>query len=147
MAGMKPGAWCHIEVPAASLESAKRFYGGVFGWTFTDVPEMKYTLYSAGEGEIGGGLFNPPPNFPRQITNYVNVADLDASAAKVQELGGRVLGDRTEVPGHGWFRMITDPEGNVLALWQGLHQAPAPAPAKKKAPARRKPAGRAKKRR
>jgi predicted enzyme related to lactoylglutathione lyase len=44
MPGMVHGAWCHIEIPAASVDAAKRFYGGLFGWKFTDVPEMKYVI-------------------------------------------------------------------------------------------------------
>lgn len=134
MAGMKHGAWCHIEIPTASIEAAKRFYGGVFGWTFTYVPEMKYTLYSAGEGEIAGGLFDPPPGTPRHITNYINVTDLEASAGKVAELGGRIVTDRMEVPGHGFFRVVLDPDGNALSLWQSL----APAAPEKETPASRK---------
>lgn len=39
--GMKHGAWCHIEIPTASPEAAKRFYGGLLGWTFTDSPMIK----------------------------------------------------------------------------------------------------------
>ena len=40
MAGMKHGAWCHIEIPTAKREESKKFYGGVFGWTFNHIPEM-----------------------------------------------------------------------------------------------------------
>ena len=131
MAGAKHGAWCHIEIPTSNAEAAKRFYGGLFRWTFTFVPEMNYTIYTAGDGEIGGGLFAPPPNVHRRITNYVNVDDLEAAVAKVPELGGRVIGDTTDVPGHGRFRIIADPEGNELALWQSLKAAPAPRPKSK----------------
>lgn len=147
MAGMKPGAWCHVEIPTASVESAKRFYGGLFGWSFSESPAIKYTLYSAGEGEIGGGLFTPPPEAPRCMTNYVNVADLEASAKRVRELGGRVVGERVEVPGFGWFRIVADPDGNAFGLWQSMQPEPAAAGGKKKAPAGRKPAGRGKRRR
>lgn len=137
MAGGKHGAWCHIEIPASNLEAAKKFYGGLFGWKFTPVPEMNYTLYSPGEGEIGGGLFDPPPNVPRMITNYVNVDSLEASAKKVVELGGRLVTEKMDVPGHGSFRVFTDPEGNALCLWESIHQ---PEPARKPAATRKAPA-------
>jgi hypothetical protein len=127
---MKHGGWCHIEIPTSKRDEAQKFYGGVFGWTFTHIPEMNYTIYSAGEGEVGGGLFDPPAGVPRMITNYINVTDLDASAKKVAECGGKVLGERIEVGSHGWMRMISDPDGNVLSLWQSK---PRPAPAKKAA--------------
>jgi len=127
MAGMKHGAWCHIEIPTASVDAAKRFYGGVFGWKFTDVPEMKYTIYTTGDGEIGGGLFDPPAGTPRMITNYVLVNDLESSAKKVGELGGRICTDPMEVHGMGSFRVVADPDGNSFALWQAaMPKAPPP---------------------
>ncbi|HLF91984.1 MAG TPA: VOC family protein [Planctomycetota bacterium] len=134
--GMKHGAWCHIEIPTASPEAAKRFYGGLLGWTFTDSPVMKYTLYSTGKGEIGGGMFDPPPGAPRQITNYVTVDDLDAAVGKVEGLGGRVVSERTEVPPFGWFRIVSDPDGNAIGLWQSMPPPAAPK-AKKKATKRK----------
>ncbi|HTF55762.1 MAG TPA: VOC family protein, partial [Planctomycetota bacterium] len=111
------------------------------------VPELKYTVYNTGEGEIGGGLFDPPPGAPRHITNYITVADLEAAARKVPEFGGRVITDRMEVPGMGKFRIVADPDGNSFGLWQPNLPAPskkAPA-AKRTAP--KKPAKAAKKRR
>jgi len=148
MAGMKHGAWCHIEIPTAAPENSKKFYAGLFGWSFTHVPEMKYTIYNAGEGEIGGGLFDPPPGTPRQITNYITVADLEAAAKKVPELGGRVCTDRMEVPGMGSFRIVADPDGNSFGLWQANRAAAAAKkPQASKRTAAKKPAPRAKKRR
>jgi uncharacterized protein len=146
MPGMKHGAFCHIEIPSASVDSAKRFYGGMFGWQFTDVPELRYTLYNAGEGELGGGFFNPPEGTPRMITNYITVSDLEAAAKKVPELGGRVCTERMEVPGMGWFRIVNDPEGNSLGLWQPAAPKKSAAPKATKAAAK-KPARKAKKRR
>ena len=150
MAGMTHGAWCHIEIPTANKEASKQFYGSLLGWKFTEVPEMKYTIYSTGEGEVGGGLFNPPEGTPRMITNYVTVVDLEAAAKKVPELGGKVCTERMEVPGMGWFRIVNDPEGNSIGLWQPALPAASAKPKKaaaSKAKASKKPAKKAKKRR
>lgn len=137
MAGSREGAWCHIEIPSAQPESAKRFYGNVFGWTFTDVPALNYTLYSAGEGEIGGGLWNPAAGVPRQIVNYVNVSDIEATVAKVEQYGGKLVNPKMEVPNAGWFALVADPDGNVVGLWKNLKPPAAPAKSKAK-PAKRK---------
>ena len=40
MAEMKEGQWCHVEIPAADPMKAQRFYGEVFGWKFTEIPQM-----------------------------------------------------------------------------------------------------------
>lgn len=129
MAEPTPGAWCHIEIPTTSPKKAKEFYGGLFGWTFRDVPELNYVIFSTGEGAIGGGLWNPPPGMPRQITNYVSVEDVRSMVERVVSLGGKTIAPRTEVPGHGWFALVADPDGNVLGLWQSAPRAAA-APAK-----------------
>jgi predicted enzyme related to lactoylglutathione lyase len=142
MAGMQHGTWSHIEIPTASVENAKKFYGGLLGWTFNDMTGMDYTVYKTGDGEVGGGLWNPPAGVPRMVTNYVTVLSLETSSAKLQELGGRVMSDKREVPGHGWFMVVSDPDGNAFALWQSMKPLPPPAPAKK-APARRKPTAKA----
>jgi predicted enzyme related to lactoylglutathione lyase len=46
----------------------------------------------------------------------VEVPDLDAALARVQEAGG-VLVERRPMGGHGEALIIRDPCGNVTALW------------------------------
>lgn len=114
-----PGAWCHIEIAADDVAKIQAFYGNCFGWTFQHIPEMEYTIYQTGKGGIGGGIMKRKEEMPRQHMNFVNVTDLDASAAKVAAEGGRVVKERTEVPGAGSFVIALDPEGNAFGLWQG----------------------------
>ncbi len=142
MAGDKKGSWCHIEIPVASPKNAKKFYGELFGWTFRDVPELNYVMFSAGDGSIGGGLWNPPAGIPRLVTNYISVEDVGAMVARVQARGGKLVNPRTEVPGHGWFALVADPDGNVIGLWQNAPKPAAASPkkrvAKKKAAVRKR---------
>jgi predicted enzyme related to lactoylglutathione lyase len=49
---------------------------------------------------------------------YFDTDDIDATRAKVQELGGQAE-DKMPVPGHGWFAACRDTEGNAFSLWQG----------------------------
>jgi len=39
-------------------------------------------------------------------------------AAKVPGAGGKVLQDKTPVPGQGYFAYCTDTEGNVFGIFQ-----------------------------
>jgi len=50
---------------------------------------------------------------------YVEVEDIDATLAKVGELGGGVAMAKAEIPEMGWYAQFTDPDGNVIGLWQG----------------------------
>ena len=42
---------------------------------------------------------------------------------KVQELGGKIVKAKTEVPGFGWFAICVDTENNAFVLWEQNPQA------------------------
>ena len=112
--------FCHIELATNDHGKAKEFYGQLFDWKLEDMPmgENTYTMINVGEGTGGGMMKNPVPNVPSHWLAYVLVEDLTATTEKAKSIGATVLRDRTEVPEHGWFSVIQDPTGAVLALWQ-----------------------------
>jgi predicted enzyme related to lactoylglutathione lyase len=112
------GAMCHCEIVVDDVQAAKKFYGDNFGWKFQDIPEMDYVLFFPGDGGIGGGIMKKPEGMPQQMVNYINVEDLDTATKNAQECGATLVKDRTEVPGAGWFTLVTDPAGNMLGLWE-----------------------------
>ena len=114
------GMWCHIEIPSSDTAKAKSFYGDVFGWTFQEVPieESTYHLYFTGEGGIGGGIWDPPEGMPRQTINYINVEKIEPIVAAAEKKGGTVLVPKQEIPGIGWFSILTDPDGNLFGVWK-----------------------------
>ncbi|WP_238586202.1 VOC family protein [Rhodococcus rhodochrous] len=57
---------------------------------------------------------SPPPRW----IGYIAVADADATAAKVAELGGKVLEELHNVPGVGRITMFTDPTGALVHVMQ-----------------------------
>ncbi len=48
---------------------------------------------------------------------YYATDDIDASCARVRELGGTAEA-KSPVPTHGWFAACIDSEGNEFQLWQ-----------------------------
>lgn len=46
------------------------------------------------------------------------VDDLDAYAKKIQEVGGKMIVEKQEIPGMGAFSLFADTEGRVLGIWQ-----------------------------
>jgi predicted enzyme related to lactoylglutathione lyase len=111
------GDLCHFELPVKNKERAKAFYSKVFGWKFQDSAGNYTMITTPGQG-IGGGLLSPSDDMPFKVTNYLFVNSIDAAAAKVKELGGKLLHQKTEVEGMGWMQHFEDPEGNLIALWQ-----------------------------
>jgi predicted enzyme related to lactoylglutathione lyase len=111
------GEVVHYEIAARDMARAKRFWEGVFGWSFGDsvMPEGDYRMAPVTErAGVALSSFGEPghPNV------YLDVDDIDASIAKVRELGGEAA-DKQPVPGHGWFAGCKDTEGNEFSLWQG----------------------------
>lgn len=116
------------ELHTPDPKKARAFYEKLFRWKFKDagIPGMDYTLVDMGgaPGEGGGGMMASMPGEPPHWLPYVDVDDVAKSAKKAAGLGGKVLMDKTEVPGMGWFAVIQDPTGATIALWQFL-QPPA----------------------
>jgi hypothetical protein len=57
--------------------------------------------------------------FPGQAPlNYIAVEDVDDFVRKAERLGAKVLMGKHPVPGMGWFAQLTDPEGNIFAIWE-----------------------------
>jgi len=110
----------HVELMSTDISKSKAFYAGLFDWDLEDVqmPGMTYTMIKVGEGTGGGMLKNPIPGGPSSWLAYVYVDDVRASTAKAKSLGAKVMKDVTEVPEMGWFSIITDPTGAMLALWE-----------------------------
>lgn len=112
-----PGKLVHVEIDAADADRAQGFWSGVFGWEIGPPmsPEMDYRMFQTAENQ-GGAIVGGQEVGPIRV--YFDTDDIDASIAKVRELGGEA-DDKVPVPGHGWFAGCKDTEGNAFSLWQG----------------------------
>jgi predicted enzyme related to lactoylglutathione lyase len=55
---------------------------------------------------------------PPAWSNYVSVADADATAARAREAGGNLLAEPMDVMDLGRMAIFADPSGAVLGIWQ-----------------------------
>ena len=102
-----------FELPADDTGRAQGFYGDLFGWTFQPLEgPMEYHMTYEG----GGAIY--PGNGGRGVLVYFGVPDIDASLARVSELGGQI-GEVQEMPGVGRYAVCADSEGNPFGLYQG----------------------------
>jgi hypothetical protein len=108
----------HIELQTQDLEKSKKFYTALFDWKLQEMPGMDYTIINVGEGTGGGMMKKPVPDMPDNWFPYVLVEDVAATTKKAQALGAAICKEVTEVPGMGWFSVITDPTGATFGLWQ-----------------------------
>jgi len=117
----------HVELVTTDVAKAKTFYTGLFDWQLEEVPGMDYTLIKVGTGTGGGIMKTVEPDSPSSWLAYVLVDDAVVATVKARELGATICKEVTEIPGIGWFSVITDPTGATLALWQMNPAYPQPA--------------------
>jgi uncharacterized protein len=105
----------HFELNAKDADRAKRFYTSLFGWKYrdSDMPGIEYYII---DGATPGGAINPMQEEPGPVV-YFETDDIDASIAKVRELGG-TSDDKQPIPSQGWFAACVDTEGNRFSFFQ-----------------------------
>lgn len=52
-----------------------------------------------------------------ELLVYVGSDDIDGDLRKAEQLGGKILVPKTEIPNTGWFGVFEDPAGNRLGLF------------------------------
>jgi predicted enzyme related to lactoylglutathione lyase len=110
------GALCLNQLNTSDPGAAQAFYGDLFGWTFRGVASGPQAYWGITNGErLNGGMMESEP--PSWLA-YFTSADVDASAAKVTELGGKVIVAPSPVPG-GRITVAADPQGAVFAFVEG----------------------------
>jgi predicted enzyme related to lactoylglutathione lyase len=112
------GKIVHFEVPAGDADRAAAFWGGLFGVNIggSAMEGFDYRMFQVADDQAGAIM--PSDKAGSGLIVYHDVDDIDASVAKVRELGGTAA-DKQPVPTHGWFAACKDTEGNSFSLWQG----------------------------
>ncbi|OGO27887.1 MAG: hypothetical protein A2W33_05850 [Chloroflexi bacterium RBG_16_52_11] len=110
----------HIEIPAADMEEAGKFYHDLFGWEIQSFPEMNYTMWDAGFGSAGGFNIVGDEFKPGDVLIYVASQDIEADLKNAEKLGGKILRPKTEIPQTGWYAIFKDPTGNMIGLYTSM---------------------------
>lgn len=103
----------YVEFPTTDMSETKKFYSGVFGWSFTDYGPDYASFH---DGRLGGGFVAAPEvaaGGPLVVLYAVSLEDMEA---KITECGGKIVRETFEFPGGRRFH-FTDPGGNELAVW------------------------------
>lgn len=120
-----PGTFSWTDLTTPDQDAAKRFYSSLFGWEISDAPVSEGVSYSM--ATLGGhpvAAISPQPQRQRDAgvppawNSYVTVPDVDAAAARAQELGATVFSGPFDVMTAGRMAVIQDPQGAYVMLWQ-----------------------------
>ena len=116
-----PGSVGWNELSTRDVPAAARFYQAVFGWEPHPTGEGAdaYTEFKVGERPIGGMINMDDKGLPKEIPPhwlpYFTVEDCAATAARAEELGGKVMKEPTKIS-EGTFAVITDPRGAAFGV-------------------------------
>lgn len=119
---MPHGLFSWNELLTTDLESAREFYGELFGWTFKEEKTIYGGTYliAFNGNTMAGGMMLKPDGTPENIKGcwdpYVTVDNVDISARQVEKLGGTIVLAPTEIPNVGRFCVIQDPQGIYLNI-------------------------------
>ena len=113
------GVPCWIDLTQPDLGEAMRFYGGLFGWAFSnamppDAPGayMIATLDGKDAAAIARGVSRDG------WQSYIACDDADATAAAVSAAGGTIVDEPEDAGPGGRAATCDDPQGARFRLWQ-----------------------------
>ena len=121
------GRVVHFEIPYDDGDRARGFYKELFGWQAMEMPEMSYTIVMSGpsddsgpteSGFINGGMLARQQAATDRPVVVVDVDSIDETLARIGERGGSTVVGKTPVGDMGFAAYFTDPEGNVMGLWE-----------------------------
>jgi hypothetical protein len=108
------GALAWNDLTTNDLERAQSFYAEWMGWRMEEIPNAGgYHVIRNGERSNGGMIEEGdiPPNW----MPYFGTADLEASIALVERLGGKKVFGPQPVPS-GAFAVVADPQGAISGI-------------------------------
>ncbi|MFC4494522.1 VOC family protein [Streptomyces ovatisporus] len=113
------GAPCWLDLGVRDVSAAKKFYGGVFGWTLEQFGpgDDAYGLFKS-DGKTVAALGPLDEGARSGWMIYFMSPDVDETAAKVRQLGGTVRVEPSDVDDQGRLAQFSDPQGGQFAAWQ-----------------------------
>jgi hypothetical protein len=113
------GRFVWHELLTTDTAAAAAFYPKVVPWRTAPSSMPGYTIWMAGQAQIGGLMALPtqagatPPHW----LIYVGTPNVDATCTQAQGLGAHVVKAATDIPNVGRFAVLSDPQGATFAVF------------------------------
>ena len=120
------GRFIWYELLTTDVRAAGAFYAKVMGWGAWDmsVPGREHLLFSAGPAAVASLMSLSEGARVRGVKphwiGYVGVDDVDATAARIEGLGGAVLVPPADVAATSRFAVAADPQAARFGLFKWL---------------------------
>lgn len=117
------------ELITKDLAAARTFYGGLFGWTFSEPKALEVSTYIVAslDGQAVAGILRLPDSAGvnnSQWLSYFRVPDAKRAAEAATGAGGRVLVKPVELQGRGRGALLQDAEGAPFAVLEPSRVVP-----------------------
>jgi len=122
-----PGRFVWHDLLTDNLDSAKKFYGGLFGWTF-ETRDFYTIIANQGVPIAGMAKVEFEPGLSSYWLPYLSVSDVDQTVATVKKAGATVLKGPGEMTHRGRYALISDPHGARVVLLRSTSGDPVPGP-------------------
>jgi predicted enzyme related to lactoylglutathione lyase len=112
-----PGKFVWADLVTDDVPAARKFYGGLFGWTFQDLGN--YTIAANEERPLCGMIQRARPNDKSAHPHwfgYLSTRNVESAQRAVLELGGRVLAAPHKFSKRGEQAVFADPEGATFGV-------------------------------
>ena len=122
----------HFEFPFVDKKRMVDFYTKTFGWQaeMLGADMGEYVLVTTAErdakgfpkepGRINGGFFQKKTKgeISQHPSVVIAVDDIKEAMKKVEQAGGKILGETMDIPGFGTYANFLDTEGNQASMMQ-----------------------------
>lgn len=125
------GRFVWQELMTEDTASAAAFYSKVVGWhSQASAVDKSYTQFGIGSSYYAGMMHIPDEaraaGAKPQWTPYIGAADVEATVAAAERLGGTVRRAAHDIPTIGRFAILGDPQGAVFAVFKPSTEGTAP---------------------
>jgi predicted enzyme related to lactoylglutathione lyase len=105
----------HAEIRSADPDATRAFFADLFGWTYSDGAYPGYTFVDTGvEGAIPTAI-SPLQGDTDAVLFFIGVQDVEATLARAEELGGKIVQPAQQVPGVT-FGVFADAQGHLVGV-------------------------------
>jgi predicted enzyme related to lactoylglutathione lyase len=113
------GRFIWHELLTTDTAAAAAFYPKVVPWRTHPSSMPGYTIWMAGQTQVGGLMALPPDaaGTPPHWLVYVGTPSVDATVEQAQRLGARIVKAAADIPNVGRFAVLADPQGATFAVY------------------------------
>ena len=121
------GRFVWQELMTEDTATAAAFYSKVVGWRAEpSAVDATYTQFGIGSAHYAGMMRLPDEarasGAKSQWLPYIGAADVEATMAAAERLGGKVVRPAQDIPTVGRFAILNDPQGAAFAVFKPAHE-------------------------